>query len=117
MLDVKSYPVNYNHYYTDTIIKRRQARGKKALNECIAGATNHTRLPDCNSTHLSASIDVDQAIERYSQRIDPNMERHSCEEALDCLFAIYKASQYPTLLGPFPGLIHSALGLAENLYR
>ena len=96
MQDIKSYPVNYNHYYTDTIKKRRQDRGKKTLNECIVGATKHTRLPECSSNHTFASTNIDQAVELYSKRIDPNMEKHSCEEALDCLFAIYKASQYPT---------------------
>jgi len=99
MEDVKSYPINYNHYYTDTIEKRRRARGKKALTECIEEATNHTLLPDCNSNHTSASINVAQAVERYSKRIDPNMENHSCEEALDCLFSIYKVHQYCTTPG------------------
>lgn len=95
MEDVKSYPINYNHYYTDTIKKRRQDRVKIALNECIKDAIKHTCIPDCNSYHTSASVDVDQAVERYSQRIDPNMEKHSCEEALDCLFSIYQGKPIP----------------------
>lgn len=45
-----------------------------------------------SSHHTSARIDVDQAVERYSQRINSD----SCEEALDCLSSIYKASSYPT---------------------
>ena len=93
MEDIKSYPINYNHYYTDMIKQRRKARGKESLAECIEEATKRTVLEDCRSNHTSASIDVAQVVERYSQRVDPDMEKHSCEEALDCLFSIYKVSQ------------------------
>ena len=93
MDDVKSYPINYNHYYTDTINRRRQERQKRSLSECIDDATSHERLDGCNSNHTSASVDVDQALAKYVQKVDPNMEVVSCEEALDCLCAIYKVSQ------------------------
>ena len=93
--DIRNYPINYNHYYTDTIKKRRQARGKSSLAERIKHATIHTRLEGCHSTHTSASIDVDQVVGSSSDRIDPDMEKHTCEEALDCLFSIYKVSPYP----------------------
>ena len=95
MDDIRSYPINYNHYYTDMIKKRRQARGKESLAECIEGATTHTTLEDCNLKHTSATIDVAQVVEKYSQRIDPDMEKHSCEEALDCLVSIYTVSSPP----------------------
>ncbi|KAI9739905.1 MAG: hypothetical protein M1818_004961 [Claussenomyces sp. TS43310] len=91
--ELKSYPINYNHYYTDTIKKRRLARESAALAQSIEAATQHKRLAGCNSDHTSATIDVDLAIKTYSETIDPDMEKHSCEEALDCLSAIYKVSQ------------------------
>ncbi len=43
-----------------------------------------------SSHHMSAHIDVNQAVECYSQHI--NLD--SCKEALDCLFFIYKTSSY-----------------------
>jgi len=92
MEDIKSYPINYNHYYTDTIKKRRRERDKEALADCLENSTTNTPLPGCHSTHSSTSIDLDQAIDRYCSPADPEMEKHSCEEALDCLFSIYKAS-------------------------
>lgn len=95
MEDVRTYPINYNHYYTDTINKRRQERQKKSLAESIEDATTHTHLDGCHSDHSSASIDVDKVVENHSQAIDPNMENVSCEEALDCLYAIYKVSISP----------------------
>lgn len=91
--DLKSYPINYNHYYTDTIKKRRRTRESKNLAESIEAASRpqgsqiiNGTISDTNST----STDVGIAISMYSQRTDPDMESHSCEEALDCLFAIYK---------------------------
>ena len=98
--DVKSYPINYNHYYIDTVSKQRQARGAKPLTECIEGATQRIKLEDCRSNHLSTKIDVDRAVESYSKRMNPNMEKHSCQEALDCLFSIYKVCCLPALFNP-----------------
>ena len=90
LLDTKSYPINYNHYYTDTIRKRRQERQKKSLEKSIESATEHSLLPDCNSDHTSASIDVEKVMALLSQSSDADMMNVSCEEALDCLYAIYK---------------------------
>lgn len=91
--DTRSYPINYNHYYTDEVYKRRQERNKTALASCIEDATTHEHLDGCHSVHTSASVDVNQAIAAFSQGNDPNMENVSCEEALDCLLAIYKVRQ------------------------
>ena len=93
MEDNKGYPINYNHYYTQTINERRQERQKASLAQCINDATKHEKLDGCHSTHTSASVDVNRAIEAYSKGIDPNMENVSCEEALDCAFAIYEVSR------------------------
>ena len=82
--DTKDYPINYNHYYTETIYKRRQERNKNAVASCIENATTLERLEGFMSNHSSARVDVNN---------DPNMENFSCEEALDCLFAIYKVRQ------------------------
>ena len=97
MIDVKNYPINYNHYYTETINKRRQDRQKKSLSKCIDDATTRTQV---FGQQGSTSIDVDQALAKYVQKTDPNMEVVSCEEALDCLYAIYKVSHSYSLLKP-----------------
>jgi len=93
MEDIKSYPITYNHYYTDTIKKRRRERGEKSLAKCIDNATQHFTLPACNSNHTSAQVDAGKAAREYSDEVDPDMENHSCEEALDCLYSIYKVSE------------------------
>ena len=94
--DTKSYPINYNHYYTDTVQQRREERRKaaeasKAKAEDAAAAEGSSSEPQ--PVQVSASTDADQVIEKYSRQIDPNMENISCEEALDCLFAIYEVSR------------------------
>lgn len=92
--ELKDHPINYNHYYTDTITKLRQERWSKTLASSIEAATTHTYLPNCNSDHTSASINVDSVINAQLQNAKPDMGAYSCEEALDCLFAIYKVSTY-----------------------
>jgi hypothetical protein len=100
MKDISDYPINYNHSYTDAIRKVRDERRHKPLADCLERATIHARLPGCNSEHTSTSIDVGKALEDYNRRMDPNMENISCEEALDCLLAIYKVSKHASYSPP-----------------
>ena len=101
MADVKSYPLNYNHYYTDTIKRRRQERATRL----IQGAVDKTvdRVPAA----LVRSIDtipnnlVSELKKHLAKPIVPDMDKHSCEEVLDCLNAIYKVSQFSFHSFPF----------------
>lgn len=87
MEDTRGFPINYNHYYTDTIHKRRQERQKAFLADSLESATEYTHLPGCQSTHTSASIDIDEVATNFFTHIDPDMDNFSAEEALECLFA------------------------------
>ncbi|TVY46721.1 Interferon-induced GTP-binding protein [Lachnellula occidentalis] len=91
--DHRNYPINYNHYYTDNISKCRQERQKEALKTSIASATSTQTTYPNNTTVQVTKVDVDKVVANYSQNVDPNMDNFSCEEALDCLIAIYKVSQ------------------------
>jgi GTPase SAR1 family protein len=88
--DTRSYVINYNHYYTDTIKKRQSERRKIHISKCIEKATQYKKIPGCRSDHTFPDIDIGHALGLFSDRIDPNMDNHSSEEVLDCLFAIYK---------------------------
>lgn len=92
MQDVKRFPANYNHYYTDTITKRRRDRQELTLAKSLESATTHEILPHCTSNHTSVKVDVKKMASNYSTNFDPDMENFSCEEALDCLMAIYKVN-------------------------
>ena len=102
MEDIKSYPITYNHYYTDTIKKRRREREENRLANCIDNTTQHVSLPGCNSNHTSAQVNSGKAAREYSAAVDPDMENHTCEEALDCLYSIYKVSEIVQLPDQVP---------------
>ena len=93
MEDIKSYPITYNHYYTDTIKKRRREREEKYLANCIDNATQHVLLPGYSSKHTSTQVDSGKAAREYSDAVDPDIEDHTCKEALNCLYSIYKVSE------------------------
>ena len=112
MEDVKHFPINYNHYYTDNIKKLRLDREKKSLVECLNSSTEtvshmiHTG--DTPQPFTAQVIDAKKVVEVYSQRINPEMKEHSYTEALDCLLSIYKVGisliaslLYSTLIFPF----------------
>ena len=118
--DLRSHPSTYNHYYTDTIKKRRIQRSTKSLANCVEQATRQVPVPDCNSgTHTNAVVDVNQIAKTFTESMDPDMEKHSCEEALDCLYSIYKVSFRCNFLwftaSRFNRFIF--LAIAEDLHR
>ena len=89
--DLRSYRINYNHYYTDTIRKLREGRQRAYLSKGIEKATTRKNVVGIDSkNYYSSSVDVDKAMLEYSRSTDPDMENVSCEEALDWLLAIYK---------------------------
>ncbi|KAJ9212087.1 hypothetical protein DTO166G4_6364 [Paecilomyces variotii] len=85
--DNKSYVMNYNHYYTDTIKKRQAERQKIKLRECLEEAATEEEADGF------LSVNVNRALHLYSDDIDPDMDNHSSDEVLDCLLAIYKVYQ------------------------
>jgi hypothetical protein len=68
MEDLKHYPINYNHYYSDTINRCRVERREK----------------------IDAASDKSGTAPTTTAKGERDMENFSCEDALDCLFAIYK---------------------------
>ncbi|KAF2158776.1 hypothetical protein M409DRAFT_71472 [Zasmidium cellare ATCC 36951] len=91
--DKQDFPIVYNHYYTDNVQKARQKRMEKNLGRSIEAATSHQHLPNCNSNHTSATVDIDVALRHFHGNTERDMEKHSCEEALDCLLSMYKTQQ------------------------
>ncbi|KAL3424262.1 dynamin family protein [Phlyctema vagabunda] len=93
MDDFSNYPINYNHYYTETIHKRRRVRLETALSQAVDGAKTPLAVQFGAPSHMAAGIDVAKVISSFSKANDPDMENFSCEEALDRLFAIYKVHE------------------------
>jgi hypothetical protein len=89
--ELKQHPINYNHYYTTTITARRRERREEILAKALESATTETNIhTSSNEWVKSQSIDVEAVINQSFDQSNPNMEDFSCEEALDCLHAIYK---------------------------
>lgn len=97
----KSYPVNYNHYYTDTIKKRRQRRQKNSFAQKSSGLTPEDSEP------ANTGINIEAFIEENWDRAGPDMEQYSGEEALDCLYSIYKVN-FTQCNSPNPTSLHVA---------
>uniref|UniRef100_A0A093UWQ9 Interferon-induced GTP-binding protein Mx n=1 Tax=Talaromyces marneffei PM1 TaxID=1077442 RepID=A0A093UWQ9_TALMA len=91
--DIRSYVINYNHYYTDIIKKSRYERRRAQMQKCIEKATRNKKVSGSKTDQTYTDLDLNHLLSLYSERIDPNMDDHSSEEILDCLFAIYKVNQ------------------------
>ncbi|MCJ1311364.1 hypothetical protein MMC25_005035 [Agyrium rufum] len=81
-------PMNYNHYYTDTIKAKHREREGALLGQCVEKASAGESI-EKDGAHQQ-TIDVELLQRTFQQLNDPNMENYSCEEILDCLDAIYK---------------------------
>jgi GTPase SAR1 family protein len=87
--DLEYHPINYNHYYTDTVQKRRNQRQMKSAEAMMQ---NMAKLSECGYQTPDA---IDYTLEANANTITQDMERHSCEEVLDCVQAIYKVRMNP----------------------
>lgn len=85
LADCKSFPINYNHYYTDTIFQKRQQRIETQLGKHVPTDFNLERW-----SNAAAEVVVSETVQNWGASATADMEDFSCEEALDCLLAIYK---------------------------
>lgn len=93
--DKEGYPINYNHYYTDTIKRRRQNRQKIALQKSRQTVEAGLEQDDEEYPAITITDAFDEVVRSLTETYDHDMEGFSCEEALDCLFAIYKVRSSP----------------------
>jgi len=77
-------PINYNHYYVDTVRKRRCERLAKPSGSLAQSIQNWSR-----NGYRETEI-VKLAVEANMKSFQRDMERFSCEEILDGVNAIYK---------------------------
>lgn len=84
---MRECPINYNHYYTDTIQKKRQERLTAQLRANAPTSYLTDQIVD------TAKV-VEQAVSKLSKSVQPNMEEFACADAIDCMLAIYKVSEH-----------------------
>jgi 23S rRNA G2069 N7-methylase RlmK/C1962 C5-methylase RlmI len=77
----------YNHYYSDTIQKRRQDKYKAFMTQARQKATTESVLRGVKS------VNIDQNLfqEEITKAVERDMETFAAEEALESQRAIYKA--------------------------
>lgn len=87
LADARDFPINYNHYYTDTVHMKRQRRMLEQLGNFAP------ELGDIEDWENASGEDIIKtAIHNWGNSTTADMEDFSCEEALDCLLAIYQVS-------------------------
>lgn len=93
--DKKAFPINYNHYYTDNVHKKRGKRIEDQLKKHIPGSVKVMPI-NCSMGHhygapqTNTKDELERAMSRWGDSVSNDMEEFSCEESLDCLEAIYK---------------------------
>ncbi|KAF7952298.1 uncharacterized protein EAE97_001795 [Botrytis byssoidea] len=89
IVDNMNHPINYNHYYTDTIKNRQQERANAELEKCCQDASA--------GVETSEGVQMGPVIQKLKESLfkstEKDMEVVSCEAALDCVMAIYKVLQ------------------------
>ncbi|KAF2091553.1 hypothetical protein K490DRAFT_70374 [Saccharata proteae CBS 121410] len=73
-------PMTYNHYYTDTVKKMRNKKIASMLRGVVDGQKDDDGMVDGEKFILSLENDS----------LDPDMDRFSAQDALDCQIAYYK---------------------------
>lgn len=91
--DRNDFPINYNHYYTESIHKKRQERISSHLQRLVLKGPQ-LPMSNCSVGSHYPKVDVSKELQKiigdWANAANPDMEAFSCEEALDCLLAIYK---------------------------
>jgi hypothetical protein len=85
----------YNHYYSDTIQKRRQAKYKEFMMKARAKATRIQNSQDMfESVRNQISFDQDVFQDEITKSVERDMETFAAEEALESQRAIYKVPSH-----------------------
>ena len=88
--DLRDYPINYNHYYTDTKRKRRLERDLANKRARTSPRSSHATSTSFGTPAFGA--DTTDEI-RALEGIDPNMDNQASMDALDSLLAIHKVRE------------------------
>jgi hypothetical protein len=93
----KSYPITYNHYFTEALQKVRNERSKDEYTMIIKDFFGTSSI---ESVYLNQSKDLRPLVAALVQRTEPDMNRFACSEALDCMEAYYKVVYFSRVFCP-----------------
>lgn len=99
--DKNKVPINYNHYYTDTIHKKRVKRIETQIERRTDPLQALLVDGESSGSEDSSEADMEEelasVVSESSDEATRDMEAFSCEESLDCLQAIYKVRSDPQI--------------------
>lgn len=85
------HPITYNHYFTETIQKVRQDRNREEFTRIIQDFFGIDSLEGNQSQRYHQSS-YRPLLDSLMAQNEPDMNRHACSEALDCMQAYYKVA-------------------------
>jgi hypothetical protein len=113
--DQKRYPVTYNHYYTATIQKMQREKNRVEFERCVKDATTTSSVLDIHRTHVEVSkVDHEKVVRDFHEKLELDMDRLSCSNALDDLHTFYKVCPCSYLRADTGSLV---VGFIQNLPR
>jgi len=86
--DLRDHPMNYNHYYTNNIVKLRRKQQSERLAKYSPVSVSDT---DDEKTQ-TPNFNIEEIIMRLFASNNADMEEVACEEALFSMMSIYKVS-------------------------
>ncbi|KAL4861089.1 hypothetical protein BDV12DRAFT_208372 [Aspergillus spectabilis] len=86
----RGHPITYNHYFTETLQKIRTQRRECKLRDILE---NFFHMDDLEKPYLSHNhIYPKQLLRTLLESSEPDMNRFSSSEALDCMLSYYKVA-------------------------
>jgi hypothetical protein len=113
--DRKRYPMTYNHYYAITIQKMQREKNRTEPERCMKNATTKIGMYDNRSNYAEdAKVDDEKVFRDFHEKLELDMDNHSCSEALDDLHAFYKVGPYSYLRASSD---LATIGCTQDIYR
>ena len=89
----RGYPITFNHYFTDTLQKKRDEEWSKVVAQKLG---NFFNVPVDNSeiqaTNINRPFNIKALLGNFTSRSEADMDRFACKEAINCMESYYKVS-------------------------
>ena len=90
----RGHLITYNHYFTETVQKVRRERTKAEFTRAIQDFFSIISLNEPQEHHYGI-INYHQLLDKLMACNEPDISRHTCSEALDCMQAYYEVCCSP----------------------
>ncbi|KIW80365.1 hypothetical protein Z517_06980 [Fonsecaea pedrosoi CBS 271.37] len=88
------HPITYNHYFTESVQQAREEHLRRDLEKRITKFFGKEYPSSMVSWPQNYKFRMDSLIDALATQTEANMERFAASEAIDCMLAYYKASDF-----------------------